>query len=188
MVDRGPGSYQGPILFFERSNILSSMNKDYKYFLLENPARRVMQEAGLNYLTDYGHYNGYVVIPERHPLSKNIKKMSEERDKKIERGEIEEFWQKFPSDSIVGQDIIHGHDIDVNGGVTFCCSVDHILNGSDHDSPFRDQVSEDDRGGYILGFDTAHAHDLEYDWKYKEVEQETLKFKEQLEELEDLLP
>ena len=91
---------------------------------------------------DCGWGNGYVIIPEGHPL--------------------------------------HGRhyddiDVDVHGGLTWSESAKGL------DWP---EIKEEDKSGWVVGFDTAHYKDSLSSWPRLRVEAETENLKKQLENYE----
>lgn len=121
------------------------------------PLRSFVKE--LNHLkaipfSERGWGNGYVIIPEDHPM--------------------------------------HGKhyddiDVDVHGGLTFDGLVD--MNGmiicdtfsGDKSVMHWDEVTKEDAGGWIVGFDTAHYGDSISRWPQEAVQKEADDLKEQLE-------
>ena len=85
-----------------------------------------------------GWGNGYIVIPEGHPMHG------------------------------VDYDLI---DVDVHYGLTFSALADDL------DWP---ELKEEDKGGWVVGFDTAHLGDTLEKWPKQEVEKEAERAAEQL--------
>lgn len=87
---------------------------------------------------DTGYGNGYVVIPNGHPLHGK-----------------------------------HYDDIDVNvhGGLTFSESANNLE---------WDEIEEEDKDGWVVGFDTAHFGDNSQNWTLAHVQEETNDLENQL--------
>ena len=66
--------------------------------------------------------------------------------------------------------------INVHYGLTFAEKADNLIN--DTHWP---EITEDDKSGWVIGFDTAHMGDDLDKWPKSEVEKETLRLKKQCE-------
>jgi hypothetical protein len=67
-------------------------------------------------------------------------------------------------------------DVDVNGGLTFSDSVENLKAQS-----WQQEFTEEDAGGWVVGFDTAHYMDTLAKWPKERVQEETDRLREQLE-------
>lgn len=126
-----------------------------------------------------GEYNGYVVLPKDHPFSKNIKeKAKTSKPFKLEGGET-----LLSAESVACEEFFNNEtDVDVHGGITFYTPVDEILDSEyETAAEYKAFLKEKDRGGYVIGFDTCHGGDGP-EWDHEAVKNETVRFKEQLEE------
>ena len=65
-------------------------------------------------------------------------------------------------------------DVDVHGGLTFAANSDELD---------WEELIEEDKGGYVVGFDCAHAGDNSENCPKRYVEKEAENLKEQLEKL-----
>ncbi len=63
-------------------------------------------------------------------------------------------------------------DVDVHGGLTFS------KNAADLDWP---EISSEDKECWVIGFDTSHYKDSIENWPKEEVEEETIRLAEQIE-------
>lgn len=64
-------------------------------------------------------------------------------------------------------------DVDVHGGLTFAKSVNELI---EDNSVF----SDDDKDGWVFGFDTWHYRDNIDEWPEEKVQEETDRLKQQL--------
>lgn len=94
---------------------------------------------------DFGWGNGYVVIPKGNPLHG------------------------------LHYDEINDMGVEINGGLTFSCSVDKLS--------WKELLPED-KGGWVVGFDTAHSWDTLVMWPNEQsVMKEAENLKQQLHDI-----
>ena len=125
-------------------------------FLAESPVYRNKKESHINdLLFDCGKYNGYVGV------HKDVRMID-----------------SYMSGASFEEESLDDY-VNVHGGITLDEISDRFKTWLIN--PLTDIPKEYWKDYRILGFDTAHSEDTSDMWGYKEVKEETLRFKEDIE-------